>query len=390
VKLNSLFKLAMFDKGMLGFKEDKLKLLIMTLPIPFILAIILALAKVQSTIIIAVLSLSTIGVFMPYLLYGFLELKEIRLAEDNYPNFLRDLAQSVASGMTIPNSLHTTAQAKYGVLTKYVQKLNVWVSFGVPFPEAWQRFTNLLGKSSLIKRVNGIVLESFRSGGEMGAVLNSLSSDVILLKRIEEDKKSMAQQHIIIMYVIFFIFLGIIVGLYKILIPILYIQRIGSFSGVALRPAEEISIDYFKNLFFMMTIVQSACIGFISGQITEEKLVAGLKHVVVMIAIGVFTFFMFVLPAKLALDAHVFPENPGIGQDIVVSGTLSFESSAASGATIEMVGPNREAQQLIADSQGEFTALFKAPTQPGPYSIIITVNYRSETQSITKWVNVGS
>ena len=390
MKLNSLFKLAMFDKGMLGFKEDKLKLLIMTLPIPFILAIILALAKVQSTIIIAVLSLSTIGVFMPYLLYGFLELKEIRLAEDNYPNFLRDLAQSVASGMTIPNSLHTTAQAKYGVLTKYVQKLNVWVSFGVPFPEAWQRFTNLLGKSSLIKRVNGIVLESFRSGGEMGAVLNSLSSDVILLKRIEEDKKSMAQQHIIIMYVIFFIFLGIIVGLYKILIPILYIQRIGSFSGVALRPAEEISIDYFKNLFFMMTIVQSACIGFISGQITEEKLVAGLKHVVVMIAIGVFTFFMFVLPAKLALDAHVFPENPGIGQDIVVSGTLSFESSAASGATIEIVGPNREAQQLIADSQGEFTALFKAPTQPGPYSIIITVNYRSETQSITKWVNVGS
>src|SRR3989344_1830260 len=387
MKLNSLFKLAMFDKGMLGFKEDKLKLLIMTLPIPFILAIILALAKVQSTIIIAVLSLSTIGVFMPYLLYGFLELKEIRLAEDNYPNFLRDLAQSVASGMTIPNSLHTTAQAKYGVLTKYVQKLNVWVSFGIPFPEAWQRFTNMLGKSSLIKRVNGIVLESFRSGGEMGAVLNSLSSDVILLKRIEEDKKSMAQQHIIIMYVIFFIFLGIIVGLYKILIPILYIQRIGSFSGVALRPAEEIFIDYFKNLFFMMTIVQSACIGFISGQITEEKLVAGLQHVVVMIAIGVFTFFMFVLPAKLALDAHVFPENPGIGQDIGVSGTLSFESSAASGATIEIVGPNREAQQLIADSQGEFTVLFKAPTQPGPYSIIITVNYRSETQSITKWVN---
>ena len=390
MKLNSLFKLAMFDKGMLGFKEDKLKLLIMTLPIPFLLAIILSLAKVQSTIIIAVLSLSTVGVFMPYLLYGFLELKEIRLAEDNYPNFLRDLAQSVASGMTIPNSLHTTAQAKYGVLTKYVQKLNVWVSFGIPFPEAWQRFTNMLGKSSLIKRVNGIVLESFRSGGEMGAVLNSLSSDVILLKRIEEDKKSMAQQHIIIMYVIFFIFLGIIVGLYKILIPILYIQRIGSFSGVALRPAEEISIDYFKNLFFMMTIVQSACIGFISGQITEEKVVAGLKHVVAMIAIGVFTFFMFVLPAKLALDAHVFPENPGIGQDIVVSGTLSFESSAASGATIEIVGPNREAQQLIADSQGEFTVLFKAPTQPGPYSITITVNYRSETQSITKWVNVGS
>lgn len=390
VKLKLPISFKELEKDILGLKKEKFRLLLITLPIPFVLALVLILAGIQSTLTIAIFALSLIGVFIPYLAYGFLEFKEIQLAEEGYPNFLRDLAQSVSSGMTIPHALHTTAQAKYGVLSKYVRKLSNWVSFGVPFPEAWQHFTDSLQKSELIKRVNGIVFEAFVSGGELGAVLNALASDVILLKRMEADKKSMAQQHIIIMYVIFFIFLGIIIGLYKILIPILYIQRVGVFSGVALRPAEEISIDYFKNLFFIMTLVQSACIGFISGQITEEKLIAGFKHIVVMIAISVFTFFVFIYPAKLALEVHVFPENPGIGQDIFVSGSVSFESVAASGATVEIVGPSREIQQLFGDSQGEFTTTFKAPMQSGPYSIIVTVNYRKETQSITKWVNVGA
>ncbi len=377
------------EKDILGVNNGKFKLLLVTLPIPFVLALVLFLLNVHSTLIVAVFSLGLIGVFMPYLAYSFLEFKEIRLAEEGYPNFLRDLSQAISSGMTIPQALHTTAQARYGVMSKYAKKLNNWVSIGIPFPEAWKKFTASLQRSDMIKRINGIVLEAFVAGGEMGAVLSSLSADVILLKRIEADKKSAAQQHIIVMYVIFFIFLGIIAGLYKILIPILYIQKIGAFSGVALRPGDEISIDYFKNLFLVMTMVQSACIGLISGQISEEKLIAGLKHVVVMIAIGVFVFFTVIYPAKLALEAQVFPENPGIGQNVVVSGSISMESSAAAGATVEVVGPSREVQQLAADSQGEFTTLFKAPTQPGPYSIAVTVNYRGETDSKVIWINVG-
>jgi len=388
--LKFLLGIKSLEKDILGLKKDKMRLLLITAPIPFVLALVLVLAKIQSTLIIATFSLSFIGVLIPYMVYGFLEFKEIQLAEEGYPNFLRDLAQSVSSGMTIPHALQTASHAKYGVMSKYVNKLNTWVSFGVPFPEAWQRFTNSLQKSDLIRRINGVVLEAFVAGGDLGAVLSSLASDVILLKRMEADKKSMAQQHIVIMYVIFFIFLGIIIGLYKILIPILYIQRVGVFSGVALRPAEEITVDYFKNLFFLMTLVLSACAGFISGQISEERLAAGIKHILAMIAIGVFTFFVFIYPAKLATEVTVFPENPGIGQDIIVSGRVTFESAGAAGTSIEIVGPSREIQQLFADSQGEFTTMFKAPTQPGPYSILVNVNYRSETQSVTKWVTVGA
>ncbi len=378
------------EKDILGSRKDKIKLLLMSLPMPFILALILIAAKVQSTLVIAVFALSMIFVFMPILIYDFFEFKDLRQAEDGYPTFLRDLAQSISSGMTIPAALHTAAQSNYGVLSKYVKKLNSWVALGIPFPEAWQRFTDSLKKSDMIRRVNRIVLEAFTSGGEMGTVLGSLASDVILLKRMESDKKSMAQQHIIIMYVIFAIFLGIIIGLHKILIPILYIQKVGVFSGVALRPAEDITVDYFKNLFFMMTIVQSICLGFIAGQITEEKMIAGLKHIVIMVAVGVFTFFVFVFPAALSADVHVFPENPGIGQTVLVSGTVTFESAGAAGAVIDIVGPSKEVQQLYADSQGEFSASFKAPTQPGAYSILANINYRKDTISITKWINVGA
>src|SRR3989344_5187127 len=230
-------------KDMLGFNKDKLKTTLVLLPLPFILALILFLLKIQSTTIVAVFAIALVAVLMPYLAYGFLEFKEITQAEEGYPGFLRDLAQAISSGMTIPQALQTTAHARYGVLTKYVQKLNNLVSIGIPFPDAWRKFTGALEKSSMIKRINGIVLEAFVAGGQMGAVLSSLATDVILLKRIEEDKKSAAQQHVIVMYIIFFIFLGIIAGLYKILIPILYIQKIGAFSGISLRPGEELSID---------------------------------------------------------------------------------------------------------------------------------------------------
>src|SRR3989338_2501209 len=112
--LKFLLGIKSLEKDILGLKKDKMRLLLITAPIPFVLALVLVLAKIQSTLIIATFSLSFIGVLIPYMVYGFLEFKEIQLAEEGYPNFLRDLAQSVSSGMTIPHALETAPQAKYG------------------------------------------------------------------------------------------------------------------------------------------------------------------------------------------------------------------------------------------------------------------------------------
>ena len=378
------------EKEFLGVEKKKVLITGFLVPIPFIIALVLYFFGFSSTLIIAEISLGLVAAFTPYLTFGFLEVHEIMDAEQDYPNFLRDLAQSVASGMTIPQAVETTSQAKYGILSKYVKKLHNWMTWGIPFPEAWNKFTVALKRSDLIQRVNSVVLEAFTAGGDIGAVLSSLATDVNMLKRVEADRKAMAQQNIVIMYLIYFIFLGIVIGLYKILVPILYVQRIGVFGGISLRPAELITTDYFKTLFFLITVIQSASIGFMAGQITEEKVIAGFKHVVVMVALGAFIFFTMIFPAGLAAQAEVFPEHPGIGQTVVISGSAFFESEPASNTNVEIILPTKEVVLVFTDGLGEFQTTFKAPTQPGAYPVTVTISYKGETTIVSRTIMVGS
>lgn len=376
------------EKEILGIYKHKITVLFATFPAPFIVALVLYLAGGSSTTVVATISVGIVLVLIPYTLISFFEFKEIRAAENNFPAFLRDLSQSVNAGMTIPQAISIASQTKYGVLSKYVQKLNAMLSWSTPFPQAWERFTIMLKKSEMISRINAVVLESFYAGGEIGAVLNSLANDVNLLKRMDSDKKSMMQEHVAVMYFVFFIFVGIIVGLHKILVPILYVQKIGVSGGLALRSAEIITIDYFKILFFMMTIIQAVSIGIIAGQISEEKLIAGLKHVVIMLAVGIAAFFLFVFPAALTLDAEIFPTNPGLGQKMSISGSVTYDAQPAAGAQIQITTPSG-LQSVFADGLGQFNLIIGAPTQPGTYEITISVTYSGETKSATNIISVG-
>jgi len=377
------------EREILGIYKHKVTVLFATLPAPFILAFIAYLLGKTSTTVIAVLSLGLVFVLIPYSLISYLEFREIKTAENSFPAFLRDIAQSVSSGMTIPQAVTTAAQTNYGLLSKYVQKLSAMLSWSIPFPQAWERFTVMLKKSEMISRINAIVLESFHAGGEIGAVLTSLASDVNLLKRMEQDKKSMMQEHVTVMYFVFFIFLGIIIGLQKILVPILYIQKLGVFGGLALRPAEIITVDYFKSLFFMMTLVQAVSIGAIAGQIAEERIIAGLKHVVVMLAVGIAAFFIFVFPSVLVLDTDVFPTNPAIGQKISISGSVTFDAQPASGAQVQILAPDGTVRSVFTDGIGQFDTIVDAPLLAGQYAITITVTYSGEVKTVTNAIAVG-
>lgn len=377
------------EKELMGFYKYKFTVLLATLPIPIILALVAFLLGQPSTSVVAVLSLGLITVLIPYALISFLEFREIKAVEDSYPAFLRDLAQSVAAGMSIPQAVSTAAQTKYGILSKYVQKLNAMLSWSIPFPQAWQHLTTMLKRSEMVSRINAIVLESFYAGGEIGAVLSSLANDVNLLKRIENDKKSMMQEHVAVMYFVFFIFLAIVVALHKILVPILYVQKIGVFGGLALRPAEVITVDYFKTLFFIMTLIQAVSIGVLAGQIAEEKLIAGLKHVLIMLAVGVAAFFIFVFPSAMTLYVDAYPTNPGIGQKVSLSGSLTFDGQPAAGAQVEILMPDKSVMSLFTDGLGQFDTLFNAPLQPGIYSVTVSATYSGETKSATKTLSVG-
>ncbi|RZD31506.1 MAG: hypothetical protein CXT77_02260 [uncultured DHVE6 group euryarchaeote] len=359
------------------------------LPFPFLLGLLAFLVGASSTTSIALVSIGAILVVLPSVLISFFEYREIKDAEDKFPHFLSDLSQSAASGMTLPQAIEVAAKGEYGKLTKYVKQLNIWLSWNQTFPAAWGRFTARLKRSVLIRRINAIILEAFHSGGDVNKTLGSLSENVTLIKEMESERKSIMHQQIIIMYVIFFVFIAVIIALYKILSPILYIQQIGAFSGVSVQSGgEPLTLEYFRNLFFLMTMVEAVCAGMIAGQISEERLVAGVKHVLVMLSVSVFLFFVFIFPTALSVEISVFPNSVSLDSDVQISGGAFIEGGPASGATVTLIEPNGNTIGLYTDNVGEFRYGWEPPQEPGEHMIRITLEYENDVFHYSSLVTV--
>jgi hypothetical protein len=272
-----------------------------------------------------------------------------------------------------------------------VRQLNIWLSWNQSFPSAWRKFTNRLSRSQLIRRVNTIILEAVHSGGDIKKTLGSLAEDVNIIKDMEAERKSIMQQQIVIMYIIFFVFVGVIVALYKILSPILYVQQIGSFAGIGIQEGgAKLTLEYFRNLFFLMTMVEAICAGLIAGVIAEEKIVAGIKHVLVMVSVTIFVFFVFVFPAELSVEISVFPSETYAEGKVTITGKAFSEGAPVAGATVIITDHTGLPKQLFTDNSGEFRYFWTAPEEEGDYNIQISVEQDKEIKNFVRTIRVNS
>jgi hypothetical protein len=138
----------------------------------------------------------------------------------------------------------------------------------------------------------------------------------------------MLRQHIMIMYAIFFMFLGISLLIIFVMVPMLETQsNLGGgfqnqfvftnpcasqaalvfpcapYTGVAatMGLSPESIGSYYVSLFFFSLIIQGLFVGLITGQLGENSVTAGIKHslIMVFVTVAIFLFFskMGLLPA---------------------------------------------------------------------------------------------
>jgi len=255
-----------------------------------------------------------IGV-IPYALMSYFEYSRIKSIEDQMPVFLLDLAESQKVGLTLNESLKQASKTDYGKLTPEIQKVYHQLSWGVPVREVFNNFAKRMEKSRLIGRVVRIINESYISGGDIGKTMEATASDITAIKEAEKERRSVTSQHTFIMYAIFFIFIGIVVGLSQTLIPLLKLNvETGAIGGImsfqdpciecvdnpslycigcsvfpvicemfALEPGGSC---YYNALFISMAIVQGIFSGLVAGQLGEGSVSAGVKHSIIMTVIG--------------------------------------------------------------------------------------------------------
>ncbi|MCD6496255.1 MAG: type II secretion system F family protein [Candidatus Aenigmarchaeota archaeon] len=311
----------------IGLKER-----VLLLPVVIAVSIVAAVAflvgdasVVGNTIIIAMF----IAV-VPYFAYRYSKYAWLKGIERQFPNFIRDLADSKRSGMTLENSIKMASKTNYGKLTDEIKKMSNKLSWGVPFLRVLDIFGEKVKESTSITEVLNIIKEVYKSGGNVVATLDSAAVNMNMLREAEEERRNVTSQHVMVTYGIFFMFLGIVIVIIYIFVPMMTTVSLGgsetdaiaSFSSTFSNPCSDLAIPfpcglfdgtcsmldvdpygvgcYYISLFFYVLVIQGLCSGLIAGQLGENSAVAGAKHSMIMVSIAI---FIFILLSKIG----VFP-----------------------------------------------------------------------------------
>jgi len=244
--------------------------------------------KLISTIITF---LSAFILIFPLVLYYYKEYTRLKHIEEYFPIFLRDFVEAVRGGLTVPLAFKAVSKNDYKELTPYIKKIAARLEWGVPIDDALLSFGKEV-KSKMISRIVASVVEAHKFGGNIADTFQSLSNVAIEIDRLRKERIGYLQAQIVTGYIIFFVFLGVIIGIERFLLPSLsQASNVAlSTTGPQTQPTDLAS--FFKNLFRDLIIIQGVLSGLAVGKLGEGSLLAGLKHSFFMSFIGGLVFML--------------------------------------------------------------------------------------------------
>ena len=264
-----------------------------------------------------------LGIFLiavPIILVRYERDRTIKEIEEKFPLFLRDVVESIRSGMPLHEAIIVNSKLDYGRLSPEVKKMANQLSWKMPVTEVLDQFIERMKSSKRLYSSLETVRESYSSGGDVVSTFESVADNLTQLADAEKEKRALLNQYVLLMYGISFIFLGIIVAINKLLIPIFTVaSNQGAQQALGLTnpcsspigfeidvcnlysiPAQYIfSIDpttigaYYTSLFFFMSVIVAISSGLVAGEISDNSISSGLKHSAIM-TVGV-VGVMFIL-----------------------------------------------------------------------------------------------
>jgi Flp pilus assembly protein TadB len=146
--------------------------------------------------------------FIVYLtFYLFLDLKILQRKldiEEVLPDFLQLTSANIRGGMPIDKALWFAVRPRFGVLAKEIEIVAKEVISGEELSDSLQKFADKYS-SDIVKRSINLMIEGLEAGGEVGDLLNKISTDIqearIMRKEMSAD---------VMTYVIFISFASVI------------------------------------------------------------------------------------------------------------------------------------------------------------------------------------
>jgi flagellar protein FlaJ len=268
------------------------KLLILTAISIFIALMLFLIAliafKEYTNIFSTVSIIALVVAITPIAIFKYSESSRIKSLEDQFPQFMNDLVEAVRSGMSLPQAVNVISKNDYGGLNPYIKKLSAQLEWGIPFTKAFSSFTKST-KSRLIARIGATIIESHEYGGNLTDVFESISKTTVEIERLREERKLFLNSQIVSGYIIFFVFLAVIIGLQKYLVPTLTEISMKQLVTAEKVENKQMQLEY-KSIFRNLIIIQGFFAGIAIGKMSEGEIINGMKHSLLMIILGLVIF----------------------------------------------------------------------------------------------------
>lgn len=224
---------------------------------------------------------------------GFYEhVKQSRKKEiqDKLPEFLRDISNSTASGMTIFDAIKSASEGDYGRLTPELKMMVSQLSWGISIKDALTNFAERV-KTNELRRLAITINKALEIGGNTSAVFNAAAKEIDQIKRVEQQRKTEMSMYSIVIFISFFVFLAVILIIDNTIFTAIFdVQSKMAGQSIAGMRIAQMEPAALKNMFYTFVVVQSLGGGLLGGFMTTGRLSSGVRYGFVLVLISFFVF----------------------------------------------------------------------------------------------------
>jgi flagellar protein FlaJ len=245
----------------------------------------------------------TVGIMMaafPPAVLEYMDLRWQRGINKNLPRLLREIAEAGKTGLTLVRAIEVSADRNYGPLTPELKYLVAQISWGTGLEDALRAFAKR-ARTKLAQRTSDLIAEVARSGGDTQDIMEQLNRHIWELESIDRERNAQMRPYSVVVYIAFAVFLFTDIMLIRSFFSQIVdlqskvMQNVGGpGSANIFGGASQVDIILLKKVLFHATVIQACIGGLIAGKMSEAKLGAGLKHVVILLIITFASFFIFV------------------------------------------------------------------------------------------------
>lgn len=218
--------------------------------------------------------------------------------EADIPDFLDRLASANNAGMTILKSFRRVAHSDLGTLQSALQKTWNDIQWGLDIKSALDRLDHR-SNSPAVTRVVALVGNAMETSGDIGPVVSIAADQARAKERLEAERRQEMLTYLLVIYISFLVFLGIIATLSLSFIPAVE-SASSSLSGgsdlptgVGITPSfGDVNTESYLTIFYHVSSIQAICSGLIAGQLGEGSIRSGTKHATIML---VCTYVVFLI-----------------------------------------------------------------------------------------------